>query len=276
MHYNLQLIYEERKYHYTESFVETHTIYESPFNSYIMYHPTEDKKLNEDICSSIAEVLTPDRRNNINGYVIDITLVNNKLSVDIIDQRNICESLIKLPVDQVKVLAKMIFNKMRKIQIKNRWLAHQDYLSRFYDIVGDRITYEDTLGRSSISVRYVSSSKKMTTIEKKIIEAIRLFMSIHMSDDVSAPLPKGEHCILIELERKSTHPIITGKIYDNLGYFQHVTINLKNIKNRNKVRYILNKLGKAYDFVYYQAEDYYGWGNTTSKGEWKKDGNTTH
>lgn len=39
MYYNLQLIYEQRKYYHTESFVETHTIYESPFNSYIMYHP---------------------------------------------------------------------------------------------------------------------------------------------------------------------------------------------------------------------------------------------
>lgn len=266
MYYNLQLIYEERKYHHTESFVETHTIYESPFNSYIMYHPTEDKKLDEDVVSSILEVLTPDRRDNINGYVIDIMLVNDKLSVDIINQQNICESLIKLPVNQVKVLGKMIFNKMRKIQVKNRWLAHQDYLSKFYSVFDDCITYADTVGRSSISVRYASSSKKMTPIEKKIIEAIRLFMSIHGSDDISAPLPKAEHCVLIELERESSHPIIIGKIHDYLGYCQYISINLKNIKNRNKVKHIVDRLGKIYDFMYYQSEDYYRL-NGHSKGE---------
>lgn len=266
MYYNLHVIYEQRKYCYTESFVETHTIYESTFNSYIMYHPTEDKKLNEDILSSILEVVKKDEKDNINGYVIDILRVNgNKISVEIINQQNYCETLITLPVDQVKVLGKMIFNKMRKIQIKNRWLAHQDYLTNFHSIVGDHITNEWTCGRSSISLRYGSYSKKMTPIEKKIIEATNIFMAMHIMDDMSVTSPKNEHCISIELERKSTHPIIIGKIHDNLGYCKRITINLRNVKNKNKVVHICKELEKNYDFVYCQAENYYKW--CTKEGE---------
>jgi len=91
----------------------------------------------------------------------------------------------------------------------------------------------------------------MTSIEKKIIESFNIFMALHLLDN------SGRHCTSIELERKSTHPIITGIIHDDLGYFQHITINLKNIKNRNKGKHILKMLEKNYDFVYYQAEDYY-------------------
>lgn len=251
MYYNLQLIYEQRKYHHTESFVETHTIYESPFNSYIMYHPTKDKKLNEDILSSILEVLTPDRRDDINGYVFDILLVNDKISVEMINQQNTCESLIKLSVDQVKVLGKIIFNIMRKIQVKNKWLAHQDFMNNFYTAVDNYITYEDTSNKSSMSLRYVSSSKKMTSIEKTIIKAFNIFMSLHLLDY------NGKHCTSIELERKSSHPIITGIIHDNIGYYKRVIINLKNIKTKGKLTCILNELEKNYQFVYAQTEEYY-------------------
>lgn len=251
MIYNLQLIYENRKYYHTESFIETNTLYESPFNSYIMYCPTGDKILDEKARLSISDVLTPDRRDDVNGYVIDILLVNDSFVVDIINQQNICETLIRLPVDQVKCLGKMIFNKMRKIQVKNKWLSHQDFMNNFYSAVDKCVTYENTSAKSSISLKYVSNSKKMTSIEKKIIESFNMFMALHLLDN------SGQHCTAIELERKSAHPIITGKIHDNLGYYQRVTINLKNIKNRNKGKHILKILEKNYDFVYYQAEDYY-------------------
>lgn len=251
MIYNLQLIYENRKYYHTESFIKTETVYESPFNSYITYHPTGDKVLDEKARLSISDVLTPDRRDDVNGYVIDILLVNDGFVVDIINQQNICETLIRLPIDQVKSLGKMIFNKMRKIQVKNKWLAHQDFMNDFYSAVDKCITYENTSAKSSISLKYVSNSKNMTSIEKKIIETFNIFMALHLLDN------SRQHCTSIELERKSTHPIIIGKIHDNLGYYQHITINLKNIKNRNKGKHILKILEKNYDFVYYQAEDYY-------------------
>lgn len=251
MHYNLQLIYENMKYYYTEAFIETDTLYESPFNSYIMCHPTGDKVLDENIRSSISEVLTPDRRDDINGYVFDILLLNDKLSVEMINQQNTCEPLIKLPVDQVKVLGKMIFNKMRKIQVKNKWLVHQDFVNNFYTAVDNHITYENTSNKSSMSLRYVSSSKKMTSIEKTIIKAFNMFMSLHLLDDNS------KHCTSIELERKSSHPIITGIIHDNIGYYKRVTINLKNIKTKGKLTCILNELEKNYQFVYAQTEEYY-------------------
>lgn len=251
MIYNLQLIYEQRKYCYTEAFIETDTLYESPFNSYIMCHPTGDKELDESIRSSISEVLTLDRRDDINGYVFDILLLNDKISVEMINQQNTCEPLIKLPVDQVKVLGKMIFNKMRKIQVKNKWLAHQDFMNNFYTAVDTYITYENTSNKSSMSLRYVSSSKKMTSIEKTIIKAFNMFMSLHLLDDNS------KHCTSIELERKSSHPIIIGIIHDNIGYYKRVTINLKNIKNKGKLTCILNELEKNYQFVYKQTEDYY-------------------
>lgn len=251
MIYNLQLIYEQRKYCYTEAFIETETIYESPFNSYIMCHPTGDKELDENIRSSISEVLTPDRRDDINGYVLDILLLNDKISVEMINQQNTCEPLIKLSVDQVKVLGKMIFNKMRKIQVKNKWLAHQDFMTNFYNAVDNYITYENTSNKSSMSLRYVSSSKKMTSIERVTIKAFNMFMSLHLLDDNS------KHCTSIELERKSSHPIITGIIHDNIGYYKRVTINLKNIKTKGKLTCILNELEKNYQFVYKQTEDYY-------------------
>ena len=144
MIYNLQLIYENRKYYHTESFIETNTLYESPFNSYIMYCPTEDKILDEKVRLSISDVLTPDRRDDVNGYVIDILLVNDSFVVDIINQQNICETLIRLPIDQVKGLGKMIFNKMRKIQVKNKWLAHLDIVQHNPDIIDSakRITMD--------------------------------------------------------------------------------------------------------------------------------------
>jgi len=251
MIYNLQLIYEQRKYCYTEAFIETETIYESPFNSYIMCHPTGDKELDESIRSSISEVLTPDRRDDINGYVFDILLLNDKISVEMINQQNTCEPLIKLPVKQVKVLGKMIFNKMRKIQVKNKWLAHQDFMNNFYTAVDTYITYENTSNKSSMSLKYVSSSKKMTSIEKTIIKAFNMFMSLHLLDDNS------KHCTSIELERKSSHPIIIGIIHDNIGYYKRVTINLKNIKTKGKLTCILNELEKNYQFVYKQTEEYY-------------------
>lgn len=251
MIYNLQLIYENRKYYYTEAFIETDTLYESPFNSYIMCHPTGDKVLDENIRLSISEVLTPDRRDDINGYVFDILLLNDKISVEMINQQNTYESLIKLPVEQVKVLGKMIFNKMRKIQVKNKWLAHQDFMTNFYTAVDNYITYENTSNKSSMSLKYVSYSKKMTSIEKTTIKAFNMFMSLHLLDDNS------KHCTSIELERTSSHPIITGIIHDNLGYYKRVTINLKNIKTKGKLTCILNELEKNYQFVYKQTEDYY-------------------
>ena len=260
MYYNMQLIYENIKYYHTESFVETDTIYESPFNSYIMCHPTGDKELDESMRSSISEVLTPDRRDDINGYVMDIKLVNNKISVDIINQQNLCESLIKLPVEQVKVLGKMIFNKMQKIQIKNKWLAHQDFMNNFYASVDKGIHYEETTAKSSISLKYISYSKKRTNIEKKIIEAFNMFMALHLTGD------GGRHCTSIELQRKSTHPIITGIIHDNLGYYKRIVINLKNVR-KSKVTYILDNLNKNYDFVYEQAEEYYKQEKGKNNGE---------
>lgn len=252
MIYNLQLIYENRKYYCTEAFIETDTLYESPFNSYIMCHLTGDKELDKSIKSSILDVLSEyGRRDDINGYVFDILLLNDKISVEMINQKNTCESLIKLPVDQVKVLGKMIFNKMRKIQVKNKWLAHRDFMNNFYTAVDTYITYENTSNKSSMSLKYVSSSKKMTSIEKTIIKAFNMFMSLHLLDDNS------KHCTSIELERKSSHPIITGIIHDNIGYYKRVTINLKNIKTKGKLTCILNELEKNYQFVYAQTEDYY-------------------
>lgn len=218
MIYNLQLIYEQRKYCYTEAFIETETIYESPFNSYIMCHPTGDKELDENIRSSISEVLTLDRRDDINGYVFDILLLNDKISVEIINQQNTCEPLIKLPVDQVK----------------NKWLAHQDFMTNFYTAVDTYITYENTSNKSSMSLKYVSSSKKMTSIEKTIIKAFNMFMSLHLLDDNS------KHCTSIELERKSSHPIIISIIHDNIGYYKRMTINLKNIKTKVGVTAMLS------------------------------------
>lgn len=249
---DLQLIYKERKYCYTESFMETDTIYESPFNSYIMFHPTENKELNEVIKSSVLDVLSDrNRRDDVNGYVIDILLVNDKISVDIINRQNICESLIKFPVEHVKDLGKMIFNKMRKIQVKNKWLGHQAYMNHFYNSAEDYISYENTTAKSSISLKYVSSSKNMTSIEKKIIEAFNMFMSLHLMDDCH------KHCTAIELERVPRHPIITGIIHDNLGYYKRIMINLKNMKETNKVSHIINELEKNYQFIYEQAEVYY-------------------
>jgi len=124
-----------------------------------MYNPTGDKVLDEKVRVSISEVLTPDRRDDVNGYVIDILLVNNSFVVDMINQQNICETLIRFPVDQVKGLGKMIFNKMRKIQVKNKWLAHQDFMNDFYSAVDKCVTYENTSAKSSIALKYISNSK---------------------------------------------------------------------------------------------------------------------
>ena len=33
---------------------------------------------------------------------------------------------------------------MRKIQVKNKWLAHQDFMNDFYSAVDKCITYENT------------------------------------------------------------------------------------------------------------------------------------
>lgn len=69
--------------------------------------------------------------------------------------------------------------------------------------------------------------------------------------------PNNHHCTAIYLERKSTHPIITGIVRDYLGYHQRIVINLKNIKNRNKVKYIVKELEKNYGIIYNKAEDCY-------------------
>ena len=256
MIYNLQLVYENLLHYYDESSIETVTIYESTFNSYAIYHPTDNEELNKNVYSSILGVWGSTITNNGNGYIVDIQMVNDEFEVNIINQQNVYENLMKLPVDQVKDLGIMIFSKMYKIQIKKRWLVHQDYLTDFYSKVDKYITYERTCCKSSISLKYVSCSKKLTPIEDKIIEAANLFLSLQLMDYMENPNPNSHHCAAIYLERKSTHPIITGTIRDYLGYHQRIVINLKNIKNRNKVKYIVKELEKAYSIVYNQTEDF--------------------
>lgn len=257
MIYNLQLVYENCIHYYTEQSIETRTIYENLFSSYIIYHPTEDKELNNNICASILDAIKQDIRDNANGYVIDIQVVKDEFEVNIINQQNVYENLMNVPVSKVKDLGIMIFSEIRKIQIKNRWLVHQDFLTNFYSKVDKYITYERTCCKSSISLKYVSCSKKMTHIEDKIIEAVNLFLSLQLMDYMENPNPNSHHCTVIYLERKSTHPIITGTIRDYLGYSQPIVINLKNIKNRNKVKYIVKELEKNYGIIYNKAEDCY-------------------
>lgn len=110
MIYNLQLVYENLLHYYAEQSIETHTIYESLFNSYIVYHPTDDKELNNNICESILDVIKQDILDNGNGYVVDIQSVNDKIEVNIVNQQNVYENLMNVPVDQVKDLGKMIFS----------------------------------------------------------------------------------------------------------------------------------------------------------------------
>lgn len=269
MIYNLQLVYEKLLHYYDESSIETRTIYESLFNSYIIYHPTEDEALNYNICESILDVIKQDIIDNGNGYVIDILPVNDKIEVNIINQQNVYENLMNVPVDQVEDLGKMIFSEIWKILIKNRWLVHQDYLTNFYSKVDKYITYERICCKSSISLKYVSCSKKMTHIEDKIIEAANLFLSLQLMDYMENPNPNSHHCTAIYLERKSTHPIITGTVRDYLGYHKRIVINLKNIKNRNKVKCIVKELEKNYGIIYNKAEDCYKRCITKEYGELK-------
>lgn len=256
MYYNLQLVYENCLHYYRESAIETRTIYESAFNSYVIYHPAKDKELNMSIVSSILEVCKSDMRDSINGYVIDICLVKDKLEVNMINQKNVFEKLVKIPVDQVKDLGETIFEEIRNVQYKNKWLVHQDFLTDFYSKVGKYITYEGTCCNSSLSLKYVGCSKKTTAIEAKIIEAAQLFLSVQATSYMSKHGQDNCHCVSIELERKSTHPIITGKIHDYLGNYKYITINLKNIKNKNKVKCILKELEKDYELIYNQAEKF--------------------
>ena len=206
---------------------------------------------------------------NGNGYVIDILPVNDKIEVNIVNQQNVYENLMAVPVDQVKDLGKMILSEIRKILIKNRWLVHQDYLTDFYSKVDKYITYERTCCKSSISLKYVSCSKKMTPIEDKIIEAANLFLSLQLMDYMENQNLNSHNCTSIYLERKSTHPIITGTVRDYLGYHQRIVINLKNIKNRNKVKCIVNELEKNYGIIYNKAEDCYKRCITKKGGELK-------
>ena len=245
MSYNLEMLYQNKICELDELETNYEVIFSSPFNSYIIYEYSDDDDLDLAIINTISKRAKTDH-DSFNGYITYIFRWGDHIFVDAMNDQGVCDTILKLPIDDKmessdisSQLSKWTVKRMNEIQEKNLWIIGKDLISGFKYDSNDTVSRSEELYQSSLAVRYTSSVKQITDIEGIIDKGIRAFCN-HYSVGYT------NRCVYVYIKRKSSYPMLSGCICDNLGNYRRIQINFKNINRKRAVKFITKELVRQY------------------------------